>query len=207
MLNNKTVSEFTTDLASNAPTPGGGSVAALIGALGVSLTGMVAALTVGNSRYAASHTLMQQVIQEANELRLELVALIDKDAEAFSLVSAAFAMPKSNEDEIKRRREAIQAALHACTKPPLEIMHACMRALRVTEKAIEGYNPSAASDLGVAALGLGAAMRSAWLNILINLGGITDVDCAAQFRAEGEALLAVAIPLSEKIYHVILDSL
>jgi len=86
-------------------------------------------------------------------------------------------------------------------------MCASMQALRLTERMLEGYNTNAASDLGVAALGLGAAMRGAWLNILINLGGIADADFTSRYRFEGEELLEEALALSEKAYRIIVESL
>ena len=207
MLNDKAVSEFTCLLAADRPTPGGGCAAALIGASGVSLVAMVAALTVGKSDYAAYHTQMEQVKQEADRLRVELLALIESDADAFDQVMAAYALPKGSEQERQVRKDAIQAALRAGTETPYRIMCASIQALRLTESVLEGYNTSAASDLGVAALGLGAAMRSAWLNILINIKGITDADFTDRYRAEGEALLAEALPLSERVYRVIIENL
>ncbi|MCL1847632.1 MAG: cyclodeaminase/cyclohydrolase family protein [Coriobacteriia bacterium] len=207
MLNDKTVSEFTNLLGSDAPAPGGGSAAALMGALGVSLTGMVAALTVGKSKYAAYHTQMEQIKREADGLRGELLTLMEEDTAVFNQVAAAYALPRDNEQEKLARTDAIQAALRCCTETPYQMMCVSMQALRLTERALEGYNTNAASDLGVAALGLGAAIRSAWLNILINLGSIADAGFSARYRAEGEALLADALPLSERIYQVIMESL
>jgi len=207
MLNDITVSDFTCLLASDAPAPGGGSASALMGALGVSLTAMVAALTMGNSKYAEYHTQMEQVKAEAEKLRVELLALMDRDTDAFNQVMAAFALPKGSDQEKLARNNAIQAALCVCTETPFRMMCASMQALRLSERVLEGYNTSAASDLGVAALGLGAAMRGAWLNILINLGSITDADFTARYRAEGEVLLADALPLSERIYQAIVESL
>ena len=207
MLNDMTVAEFTGLLATDAPAPGGGSAAALMGALGVSLTSMVAALTVNKEKYAAYQTQMEQTIQEADALRNELIDLMDKDAHAFNQVMAAYALPKGSEEEIQARKAAIQAALCICTEIPYKMMCASMQALHLTQKALEGYNANAASDLGVAAVALGAAMRGAWLNILANLGGISDTDFTARFRAEGEALLAEALPLSESVYQTIVGSL
>jgi len=207
MLNDKTVTEFTCLLASDAPAPGGGSTVALMGALGASLTAMVAALTVGRSKYAANQTQMEQVLAEAERLRVEFLTLMDEDTDAFNQVTAAFALPKDSEQEKLARTEAIQAALRACTETPYKTMCASLQALRLIETALEGYNTNAASDLGVAALGLGAAMRGAWLNVLINLGSITDTDFAARYRAEGEAVFADALPLSEKVYQTIIESL
>lgn len=207
MLPEMHIHDFTELLASNAPAPGGGVAAALMGAVGVSLTAMVAALTVGRPKYAAHQERMEQVQAEAGRLRQEMLAHMDADAEAFNQVTAAFALPKGSDEEKAARRNAIQAALCASTETPCAVMRTALDALRLTERAMEGFNTNAASDLGVAALGLGAALRGAWLNVCINLGSIADADFAARYRAEGEALLAEALPLCDRIYQTILESL
>ena len=207
MLSDTTVSEFTSLLASDAPAPGGGSAAALMGALGVSLTTMVAALTVGKSRYAAYHTQMRDIQREAEKLRLELLELINSDTDAFNQLMAAYALPKGDEQEMQVREGAIQTALRTCTETPYRMMCVSMQALRLTEQAMEGYNTNASSDLGVAALGLGAAIRGAWLNILANLGSIADTSFSARYQAESQALIADALPMAERVYQVVLESL
>lgn len=207
MLTNETVSEFTCQVASAAPAPGGGSASALMGALGASLTAMVAALTLGNNTYAASHAQVQPVIAQADALRTTLLALMDNDTAAFNQVAAAYALPKDDEQNRLHRQEAIQTALRACTQTPYEMMSACLEVLRLAHTVLQGFNASAASDLGVAALALGAAMRGAWINILINVGGITDVAFTSRYRKQGEALLAEALPLAESVYETLVESL
>ena len=203
MLKDLCLSEFSDVLASEAPAPGGGSAAALMGTLGAALVGMVAGLTVGNGAYAAHHAQMRQLHREALQLREQLLALVDSDSQAFDQVTAAYALPKGNPQEVAARRAAAQAALRACCETPLGVMRASLEALRLSERALEGYNASAASDLGVAALALGAAMRGAWLNVLINLGGIDDAAFAADFNDKSAALLAEALPISERVYQVL----
>ncbi|MCL2671647.1 MAG: cyclodeaminase/cyclohydrolase family protein [Clostridiales bacterium] len=207
MLNEMTITDFTALLASDAPAPGGGTASALMGAVGVSLTSMVAALTVGKPKYAAHQARMEGVLAEGGRLRVELLALMDADAEAFNQVTAAFGLPKGSDDEKATRRETIQTALQVSTETPCAIMRAAVEALRLTETAMEGYNTNAASDLGVAALGLSAALRGAWLNVCINLGSIKDMDFVARYRDEGEALLAEGTELADKIYQGILVTL
>jgi len=206
-LTEMTIPAFTDLLASEAPAPGGGSAAALSGAVGIALTTMVAALTVGKEKYQAHEALMQELIAEGAKLRLQLVDVIDRDTEAFNGVSAVFAMPKATDEDKAARKEAMQAALKACTLTPYEMMECALASLELTERALGRSNTNAASDLGVAALSLKAAVQGAWLNILINIGGIRDEEFVQKYRGGGEAILAKALPLADKIYETVLGEL
>ena len=206
-LTEMTIPAFCELLGSDAPAPGGGSSAALSGALGVALTTMVAALTTGKEKYAEHESLMQEIIKEGTALRLQLVDVIDRDTEAFNGVSAVFSMPRDTDEEKEARKAAMQAALKACTLTPFEMMDCALQSLELTEKALGRSNTNAASDLGVAALSLKAAVQGAWLNILINIGGIRDEAFVAEYRQKGEAVLAKALPLADKIYEAVLADL
>ena len=163
------VASFVDTLASNAPAPGGGSCAALEGALGVALTAMVASLTQGRKKFEAYAPFAAEAEAKANALKAALVDVIDRDTEAFNAVSAAFALPKET-DEQKSVRSA----------------------------ASRGYNDSAASDLGVAFASLKTGLQGAWLNVLINIGSIKDEQFVAACRTEGEEILARAIPAADE---------
>ena len=117
-----TTAGFTDLLASDAPAPGGGSAAALEGALGAALTAMVCSLTVGKKKYAEHEELARSVQAKANELRTRFVDVMDRDTEAFNVVSAAFGMPKATDEEKAARSAAIQEGLKGCTKTPFEMM-------------------------------------------------------------------------------------
>jgi len=206
-LTEMTIPAFAELLGSDAPAPGGGSAAALSGALGVALTTMVAALTVGKEKYQEHEALMQEILAEGEALRLQLVDVIDRDTEAFNGVSAVFAMPRDTDAEKEARKAAMQAALKACTLTPYEMMECSLAALDLTERALGRSNTNAVSDLGVAALALKAAIQGAWLNILINIGGIRDEAFAAEYRTKGEAILAKTLPLADRIYETVLSEL
>ncbi len=118
-LVDRTVTGFIDLMASSEPAPGGGSAAALQGALGVALTAMVCALTVGKKKYADWQGLAASVQQDAAALKDHYLDVIDRDTEAFNGVSAVFAMPKDTEEQKAARAQAMQAALKACTHPPL----------------------------------------------------------------------------------------
>lgn len=199
-LVDRTMADFSGLLASDAPAPGGGSTAALEGALGASLLEMVAALTIGRKKYEEHRMLMEALALEAREVRGALLEAVDKDTDAFNVVTAVFAMPKETEAEKAARSEAMQRALKGCTKPPLEVMRLCLRGLELAEQGLGKFNASTTSDLAVGALSLKAAVQGAWLNVLTNLSSIKDEAFAAEHRAAGEAVLQKALPLAEKIY-------
>ena len=202
------VSRFVDTLASDAPAPGGGSAAALYGAMGAGLTAMVACLTQGRKKYADFAEFAAQVERRGGELKDRLLAVMDEDTAAFNKVSAAFALPKDTEEQKLARSAAIQEGLKACTETPLECMALGCEAVVLAHDFLErGFNTSSASDLGVAFLSLSAAIRGAWLNVLINLGSIKDETFKAERRAKGEALLAKALPLAEAGYEKVLNLL
>ncbi|MEG1050289.1 MAG: cyclodeaminase/cyclohydrolase family protein, partial [Oscillospiraceae bacterium] len=109
------------------------------------------------------------------------------------------------DDEKAARKQAMQQALKGSTKPPFEMMELSLRALELTDTMLGKSNQSAASDLGVSALSLKAAVQGAWLNVLINIGGINDDKFADEYRKKGEAILEKALPLADKIYAKVLQ--
>ena len=205
-LVDRSVRGFCDILASDAPTPGGGSTAALGGALGCALLGMVATLTLGRKKYAEHAQFMEECAVRAEELRQRFLDIVDRDTEAFNGVSAVFAMPNGTDGEKATRSEAMQAALMACTLPPFEVMGCALSALEIIGEMQGRFNTNAASDLGVAALSLKAAVESAWLNVQINLSDIKDEAFVGRFKAESEAILKKAIPISQYIHNCISDS-
>ena len=129
---------------------------------------------------------------------------MNRDTEAFNAVSAAFGMPKGTDEEKAARSAAIQRGLEGCTKTPFEMMELAAEALELTSALVGKTNASAASDLGVSALSLKAAIQGAWLNVLINIGSLKNKELADDYRQKGEALLAKALPLADEIYEKIL---
>ena len=199
--------EFVDLLASDAPAPGGGSAAALEGALGAALTAMVCGLTVGKKKYAEYQELAEEAQKKATDLKARFVDVMDRDTEAFNVVSAAFGMPKATDEEKAARSAAIQEGLKGCTKTPFEMMELAVETLELTASILGKSNDSAASDLGVSALSLRAAIQGAWLNVLINIGSLKDTALAEDYRKKGEALLAKALPLADEIYDTVVKSM
>ncbi|WP_346690644.1 cyclodeaminase/cyclohydrolase family protein [uncultured Cloacibacillus sp.] len=201
------VAQFVDVMASDAPAPGGGSASALEGAVGAALTAMVCALTIGKKKYADVQDLAAESMEKANDLKARFVDVMDRDTEAFNAVSAVFAMPKETDVEKAARKAAMQEALKGCTKTPFEMMQLACETLELTRSLVGRLNASAASDLGCSALALRAAIQGAWLNVLINISGITDEAFAAEYRANGQALLDKALPLADEIYAEILKTM
>lgn len=206
-LTTYSVEEFTTLLASSAPAPGGGSTAALQGALGAALTQMVCALTQNRKKYAEFSAHAADTEHRVSQIREALLSLVEEDTAGFRLVSAAYALPKATAEEQCIRRSALQSALRVCTQTPLSMLTLSLEALELTEGMLHRFNTNTASDLGCAALSLKAAMQGAWLNVLINTADLEDRGYAVHARQEGEALLAQGLALADRIYDTLQASL
>ncbi|HHS3413794.1 TPA: cyclodeaminase/cyclohydrolase family protein [Streptococcus pyogenes] len=199
------LTDFAKVLGSDAPAPGGGSAAALSGANGISLTKMVCELTLGKKKYADYQDIIEDLHTKSSRLQQDLLDAIDKDTEAFNLVSDVFDMPKETDEDKAARRTAMQKALKTAAQSPFEMMTLMVEALEITATAVGKSNTNAASDLGVAALNLKAGLQGAWLNVLINLSGIKDEDFVTDYRQKGQALLDKGCHLADDIYMKILD--
>lgn len=184
-----TMSAFTAAVASAAPTPGGGSVAAHVGALAAALTQMVAALTVGRPKFASVDAEMRDVLRESSSLGATLSTLVVRDAESYAAVSAAYKLPKTPEPAAAARREAIAAALIGAAQVPLETAQICLRVARLAAAAATHGNPNAVSDAGVAALLAEAACRGAAYNVRINVAGLDDPARGRALADEAERLV------------------
>lgn len=176
MLTSLRITEFLDELASSSPAPGGGSVAALSGALGAALTSMVCNLTVGKKKYTAVEQEMKTILAKAEELRKTLTDLIVRDTEAFNKVMEAFSLPKETDDQKALRSAAIQESTKEATLIPLRAMKLTVDGLALAKTVAEKGNVNSISDAGVSALMLYAAAEGAALNVQINLSGINDAE-------------------------------
>ena len=176
------VTQYLDVLKSDAPAPGGGSVSALAGAQGTGLAMMVADLTLGKAKYADFQEICEEVKAKGPAIYQELVDGVDKDTEAFNLVSAAFKMPKDTDEEKAARRKAIADGTLVATEIPFRNMQLGFEALKLAEKLVNHSNPNCASDLGVGILNLRDCVYGTWLNVKINLGSIRDQDFASDLR-------------------------
>jgi glutamate formiminotransferase/formiminotetrahydrofolate cyclodeaminase len=181
--------EFLDSVAAATPTPGGGTVAAVAGAMAAALAAMVARLTVGRKKYAEVDAEFRELLERAEALRIVLLRLGDEDAAAYGAVSAAYAIPKERPEE---RTAAIQAALVGAARVPLDTLRAARDVARLAARAAAAGNRNAASDAGVAALLAGAAARGAAYNVRINASMLPDRAAGEPLAAEAAALLAEA---------------
>ncbi len=166
------MNEFLSDLASDSPTPGGGSVAALAGSLAAALDSMVCNLTIGKKKYAEVEADMSVLLAKAEALRLELAQLIEEDAMAFDKVMAAIRLPKETDSERAARTGALQSALVDAATVPFAVMEKCTEVAAIAREVAVKGNANAVSDAGVSALMARAGAHAAELNVLINLGSI-----------------------------------
>jgi formiminotetrahydrofolate cyclodeaminase len=206
-LTDKPVTNFLDELASNAPAPGGGSVAALSGALGAALVSMVCNLTLGKKAYVDVQDDISDLLAESEALRQELTGLLEEDVKAYTGYSKAAKMPRGTEEEKAERQVVMQAALKVATDVPLAIAEAAVKVMDLCMPAAEKGNKWAVSDAGVAVLMAEAAVRSAALNVLINLGSLKDEEFAADRQARLDSLLEGKGIMRDEIYDYVASKL
>ncbi|MEW6182349.1 MAG: cyclodeaminase/cyclohydrolase family protein [Bacillota bacterium] len=204
------IKQFLKEASSSAPTPGGGSVAALCGSLAASMASMVASLTVGKEKYRDVEAEMTTILEKTTALINGFEELVADDIAAFSGFMAVFKLPKDTEDQKAERARRMQEALKNATDTPLAIASACLEVLELAEQAALKGNKGAVSDAGVAAFLSEAALNAALLNVDINVPSIKDADYVGKAQAErtnlgakaaaikGRTAAAVANRLSEK---------
>jgi len=180
---------FVASVASSSPTPGGGSVAAHVGALAAALAQMVAGLTAGRKKYVAVDAEMRELGLQAAGLVNLLSTLVTRDAEAYGAVSAAYKMPSEPEDAASKRKAAITDALLGAAEVPLETARACARVAELAATCAVKGNTNAVSDAGVAALLAEAACRGAVYNVRINIASLDDRSRGAGLVEEANQLL------------------
>jgi formiminotetrahydrofolate cyclodeaminase len=201
------VEPFLDALASQAATPGGGSAAAIMGAMGAALVSMVCNLTIGKKKYAEVEGEMKDVLAKSEALREKLTGMIEDDVKAFDAVMAAYGMAKETDADKAAREKAIQAALKWATEVPLRCCHAAREVIDLAAIASDKGNLNVLSDAGVAGLAAYAALRSAALNVFTNARMITDKTFAEAKLKELHTLLAGAESATEKAYGVVKDKL
>ena len=188
MLTDLTVKDFLNKVAGSDPVPGGGSIAALNGALASALAAMVANLTIGKKKYAEVQEDMQAIAQEAERLMGDFTADIDRDSDAYDRVFACFKMPKETDEEKAARSAAIQEATKYAAQVPLEVARrACALMPLIAEVALKG-NQNAVTDACVAMMSARNAVLAAVLNVRINLSSLKDAELAARLQAEADGL-------------------
>ena len=199
----KSVQAFIDELASKAPTPGGGSAAAVMGAQAAALISMVCNLTIGKPKYAEVETEMRTLLEKSEALRETLTGMIKSDVEVFDRLMAMYSLPKDSDEEKAVRSAAIQAALKEATVVPLACAHACAETIALSRIAADKGNIGVISDAGVAVMAGYGALKSAALNVYINAGGLKDRVFADAKLAELETILKGADVATEEIYQLV----
>jgi formiminotetrahydrofolate cyclodeaminase len=207
MIKDRPVQQFLDELASKAPTPGGGGAAALMGAIGAALVSMVCNLTVGKKNYEAHDEEMRATLAAAEGLRARLTDMAEADAESFGQVMAAYGLPKETDEEKRARSQAIQDALKAAAGVALNCAKACAEVIELSRAVAEKGNKNVVSDAGVAVLAGHAALKSAALNVRINLGAIKDEVFAHECASELNAALTGMDVATEEICREVNDRL
>lgn len=203
MATRKTMHAFLEDVASSSPAPGGGSVAALSGALGSALTSMVCNLTIGKKKYADVDDEMKKVLEQSEHLREQFTTLIDRDTQAFNKVMEAITLPKDTDPQKALRAAAIREATKEATLVPLEVMKHCIDALALAQAVVSKGNVNSVSDAGVSAYMLHAALEGAALNVRINLNGLNDPEFVGWKTDEVQSLRSTSALVLEEIQAVV----
>ncbi len=195
--------DFANELSIDSPAPGGGSVAALAGALGSALTSMVANLTFGKKEYQDNWEEMKEVAVKAQRLKDELLRLIDRDSDAFNKLMDAFRLPKKTDEQIAEKDRVVEEATKEACLVPLDVMKNSLDVLKLARIVAERGNENAASDAGVASLMAKSAVEAAGLNVKINLPGIKDTEFITRMKTEVINLTTEANNLQNKIIEAV----
>ena len=194
-----TLSSFADETASESPAPGGGSIAAYVGALGVSLGTMVANLSAHKRGWDDRWEEFSEWAEKGMAYQQTLLHLVDEDTAAFNKIMAAFGLPKGNEEEKAARQQAIQEATKYATEVPFKVLETAYNSMEVMQAMAAIGNPNSVTDAGVGALCARTAVRGALLNVKINAAGLDDQDYAREIIARGDAIAAKAKALEAEI--------
>ena len=197
----KKINEFTEVLASKEAVPGGGGASALVGSIGMALGNMVGSLTTGKKKYADVEEDIQVLMTEGENLRIELLSMMDKDAEAFAPLAKAYGIPKDDPS----RDEVMEKALDVACQAPMDIMRTVCKALDVIKEFAAKGSALAISDAGVGAVCCKAALQGASLNVFINTKSMKDRAKAEVLEAEANEMLDKYCRLADEVYAVVVE--
>jgi glutamate formiminotransferase/formiminotetrahydrofolate cyclodeaminase len=198
---------FADETASESPAPGGGSISAYMGALGISLATMVANLSSHKPGWDARWKEFSDWAEQGQRIKDRLLKLVDEDTHAFNQIMAAFGLPKQTDEEKKNRTAAIQAATKIAIEAPLEVMRLSVQSMEIVKAMAETGNPNSVSDAGVGALCARAAVMGAFLNVKINAGGYTDKSYVEKVLQEGQSMQDKAMHMEQEILGVVLQKI
>ncbi len=198
---------FSNETASESPAPGGGSIAAYVGALGVSLATMVANLSSHKRSWDSRWEEFSDWADQGQKLKDDLLLLVDEDTRSFNAIMAAFRLPKGSEEEKTARSHAIQTATKHAIEVPFQVMQKTMETFDIIKAMAETGNPNSVTDAGVGALCARAAVHGAFLNVKINTADLDDKAFVASILEKGQALIEVANQLETEILKVVYEKM
>jgi formiminotetrahydrofolate cyclodeaminase len=203
MITESSIEKFLDDLAGGNPTPGGGSAAAIMGAMGAALVSMVCNVTIGKKGYEGVEAEMRAVLHESEKVRKRLTGMVAEDIAAFESIMAAYKLPKATDEDKAARSAAIQAGLRRATETPLDCARVCAEVIVLARRASEHGYLNVISDGGVGVLAGFTGLRSAALNVYINAPALKDRVFAEHARAELEKLVEFCAAESEAVYKIV----
>lgn len=203
MYLNSSLKSFIDNTAKGTPTPGGGSVAALVGSLGAALLCMAGNFTAGKPKYKSVQRDVKEIIREADKLKESLFILIREDMKAYEKFSQASQMPKDTPLMREKRRQVLQEALKEATEVPWRVVQASFQVIELAEKLLPKGNPNLIADVGVGVLLAEAALKSAVLNVKINLSLIKDEQYKSRRSKIMEDILSQAFQIKEEVLKAI----
>lgn len=206
-MKTQTCEKFIDVLASKAPVPGGGGAAALTGAVGVALGNMVGALTVGKKKYAEVEEEIRTMMEASTKLQNELLDLIQKDADGFEPLAAAYRLPKETEEEKAEKERVLEQATKDACEVPFEIMEKCCQGIDLCGEFAEKGSVMATSDAGAGAIFCKAALQAASLNVYINTKSLKDREYAQQANEKSDAMLKEYMAKADEIIDSVFASL
>mgnify|MGYP000038991032 CR=1 FL=1 len=196
----KSCREFVEVLSSKAPVPGGGGASALAGALGTALGNMVGQLTLGKKKYAEVEEEIKALMEKAETLQQELLALVEKDAEVFEPLSKAYGMPRDTEEEKAEKDRVMAKVLKDAAEVPLEIMHKCCQVIDLQGEFAAKGSRLAVSDAGVGVIFCKSALQGASLNVFINTKSMKDRELAERIDNEADEMLREYTMKADEIF-------
>lgn len=207
MYVDKTCREFTEITASKAPVPGGGSVSALIGALGVALGTMVGCYTVGKKKYADVEDEIKAAMDESEQIRENLLELVQADIDAFEPLSKLYAVKPENDEEKAEHDRLMEETLNDACAIPIKIMRNCARAIELAKVYAEKGSTMMTSDAGASAIACKGALQAASLNVYINTGSMKNREHAQELNNQCEELLAKYAAAADEVFDMVANKL
>jgi formiminotetrahydrofolate cyclodeaminase len=207
MVKECSLMEILDSLSSESATPGGGTVAGIAGAIASSLLSMVCNLTIGKKKYQSVEDEIKKYLAESEKLKLEFIALAEKDTEVFNEVMEAYQLPHGDEEEQAERKKAIEETTKRAALVPMDILKRCETIARLCVSVASKGNENSISDVGVASIMATAAAQSAALNILINLSTISDDDFISKLKTEQSIVIKTIKDLADETNQIVQEKL